>query len=227
MFSEVLDLFKRPVSTMVEKSQEKNIKKESIIAGIIAVIIAILTILTTYIGVMKLVNKTYKSLNAYNKKYSFAEVTKSEFKELKKEAKKSALENANLTKTFFKTLAITIVAIALIAGILFAISFAIKSPKNYLELLTITNRAFIIYALGFIINTIFSFIYGPIGAILLLASIVYALLSLANAFNLLIEVEDKDKLVLVSTIVIGIVIAVLVFIVNSYINSLFSLSNLL
>lgn len=224
MIGELLGLFKYPVTTFEKRAEERNIKKEAIIAAIIAVVIAVVTVLTTYIGISKIVNKEYKSLDDYNDNlYSWEEeVTKSEFKEMKKDAKSELLEDAKLVESFFKTLVITAVAIALVAGILFVIARMVKSPKDYIEMLSMSNSAFIIYLIGFLLNTIFSYIYAPVGVILFAAALIFAIISLSTAFRESIEVEDTNKLVIYSSIVLAVVFAVLVIIAMSYINSLTS-----
>lgn len=229
MIGELLGLFKAPVTTFTKRAEERNIKKEAIIAGIIAVVIAIVTVLTSYIGIVKSVNKQYPSLKKYNDTYSWrGELTKSEFKEMKKEAKSELLEDVNFVGKFFKTLAITAVAIALVAAILFIIARMLKSPRDYIEMFSMSNSAFMIYLLGFLLNTIFTYIYAPIGIVLFVGALIFAVIALANAFRENIEVEDTDKLVIYSTIVLTIVFAILVIItVNSLKSSLGGLSSML
>lgn len=224
MIGELLGLFKYPVTAFSKRAEERNIKKEAIIAAVIAVVIAIVTVLTSYIGISKTVNQKYKSLNDYNDSlYSWEEeLTKSEFKEKKKEARSDLLEDANLVGSFFKTLAITVVAIALVAAILFIIARMVRSPKDYIEMLAMSNSAFMIYLLGFLLNAIFAYIYAPIGVVLLGATLIFAVIALANAFRESIEVEDTNKLVIYSSIVLAVVFAILVIIVASYINSVTS-----
>lgn len=224
MIGELLGLFKYPVTTFTKRAEERNIKKEAIIAAVIAVVIAIVTVLASYIGISKTVNKKYKSLNDYNDSlYSWEEeITKSEFKELKKDYKSDLLEDAGLVGSFFKTLAITVVAIALVAAILFVIARMVKSPKDYIEMLAMSNSAFIIYLLGFLLNAIFTYIYAPIGAVLLVAALIFAVIALANSFRESIEVEDTNKLVIYSSIVLSVVFVILVIIAVSYINSVTS-----
>jgi uncharacterized protein YsxB (DUF464 family) len=221
MFNEVLELLKTPVTAMRKKAEERNVKKELITAAIIAVVLAVVTVITSYISVIKTVNKKYPSLEKYNKNL-YTEVTKEKFKEMKKEAKEEAFENVELVKTFFKTLAISAVSIALVAGILFVISRMVKSPKDYIELIAMTNGAYIIYLLGFLLNVIFSYIYAQIGIILLVGMFIYALISLCNAFRDSIEIENSDKLSMFSAIVLTVVFAILVIIAMNYINSLIS-----
>ena len=224
MKEELLELFKTPVTTIKKRAEEKNIKKEAIIALIIAAIIAISSILTTYITITKTVNKVYNSFEDYKKSYSWNEdLTKAEFKKMKKEYKKGLFEDAELIEVFFKTLAITAIAIAVVAGILFVISRTVKSPKEYIEMISMANSAFIIYLAGLIVQTIFSFIYDPIGIIILGGATMFAIIALANAFKESIEVEDTNKLVICSGIVLTIVYAILIILVSNYIGNLFSI----
>lgn len=86
MFSEILGLFKTSVTTMSQRAQERNVKKELITGAIIAIVLALLTVITSYISVIKYVNKQYPSLEKYNesKYYSEYKLTKEEFKTKKK-----------------------------------------------------------------------------------------------------------------------------------------------
>ena len=227
MLEELLGLFTYPVTTFQKKAQEKNIKKEAIIALVVTIVIALSTILSMYLTATRAVNKVYKSYKSYSEKYSYSQITKEEYKEQKKAAKKSALEYIEFTKTFFRTAGIVLVSIALIAGMLYVISRLVKSPKDYLELLSYSNSAFMIYTIGFILNIVLSFIYTPLGIIVQAGTLILALIALANAFKDSLQLEDSNKLVIYSTIVITVVFAVLVLIVSKYISNLFSLSSLL
>lgn len=221
MLGELLGLFKSPVTVFTKRSEERNIKKEGIITAVIVLVISLITILTTYLGVVKVLNKTYKSVKDYNNKYSYKEVTTTEFKELKKEAKENLLENIKFTKIFFKTAGITLLTVVVVAGILFIISRMVKSPKDYIEMVAMTNCAFEIYLIGFILNAIFEYIYVPVGIILFISLIIFAIIALANSFRENIEIEDPNKLVIFSGIVLAIVVAILVLIANNYISNMF------
>lgn len=224
MVSEILELFKTPVTALSKRAQERNVKKEVITGAIIAVIIAVVTLITTYIGIMKPINKEYSSVEEYNENnYSWdKDLTKEEFKTAKKKAKDEALEDAELAGSFFKTLAISAGSILLVAGILFIIARMVKSPKDYIELIAMTNGAYIIYVLGFLLNVIFSYIYTPVGTIILGGMLIYAIISLCNAFRDSLEIENSDNLSMYSAIVLTIVFAILVIIVEKYVGSLTS-----
>lgn len=221
MLGEILGLFKYPVTTLTKKAEERNIKKELIIALVIVLIIAILSTLTSYISISKTVNKMYPSLDEYNDDHPYSELTKSEFKEEKKDYKDDLLDRVGLVGGFFKTLAISAVSIALVAGMLFVIARMVKSPKDYLELFAMTNGAFMIYILGYILNVIFMYIYSPIGIILQIAALIFAIIALANAFRESLQVEDPDKYAIYSSIVLIVVFTILIIIGMSYISSLF------
>lgn len=100
--------------------------------------------------------------------------------------KKEELEDKAIIKTFFRTAGISAVSIALVAGILYVIARMVKSPKDYIELLAMTNGAYIIYAIGVILKTIFSYIYLPLSIIISVGFVLYAIISLCNTFNLFI-----------------------------------------
>lgn len=221
MLGEFIGLFKYPVTTLTKKAEERNIKKELIIALVIVLIIAILSTLTSYISISKTVNKMYPSLDEYNDDHPYSELTRSEFKEEKKDYKDDLLDRVGLVGGFFKTLAISAVSIALVAGMLFVIARMVKSPKDYLELFAMTNGAFMIYILGYILNVIFMYIYSPIGIILQMAALVFAIIALANAFRESLQVEDPDKYAIYSSIVLIVVFTILIIIGMSYISSLF------
>lgn len=221
MLGEFIGLFKYPVTTLTKKAEERNIKKELIIALVIVLIIAILSTLTSYISISKTVNKMYPSLDEYNDDHPYSELTRSEFKEEKKDYKDDLLDRVGLVGGFFKTLAISAVSIALVAGMLFVIARMVKSPKDYLELFAMTNGAFMIYILGYILNVIFMYIYSPIGIILQIAALVFAIIALANAFRESLQVEDPDKYAIYSSIVLIVVFTILIIIGMSYISSLF------
>lgn len=222
MFSEILGLFKTPVTTMSQRAQERNVKKELITGAIIAIVLALVTVITSYISVIKYVNKQYPSLEKYNEDiyYNKDKLTKEEFKTKKSELKKEELEDKAITKTFFRTAGISAASIALVAGILYVIARMVKSPKDYIELFAMTNGAYILYAIGVILKTIFSYIYLPLSIIISVGFALYAIISLCNTFNYSLDVEDPDKLAMYSTIVLTILFAIFVIAATKYLTAL-------
>ena len=215
MVGEILGLFLNPITTIKEKTEEKNIKKEAIIALVLAVVIALVTMFSTYITVVKAINKVYKSVDDYNDKYSWKDdITKSEFKELKKKAKEQALDAVDFTEMFFKTAGKAIAAIAVVGAMLYVISRLMKNPIDFVEVLAISNRAFMIFGIGYLLMAIFILIYIPIGVILFISSILYAFLVVACAFREKLGTSDLDRLNVIAGIVITVVIAALVLIIK-------------
>ena len=221
MVQEVLGLFMKPVTTAKERADAKNIKKEAIIALILAVIIGLSTILSLYIGGIKAVNTTYKSLKSYNKK-QYREVSEEEFKELKKEAKEAALENIKFGKIFFKVSFYSLLANAILAGILFLISVLIKSQIDFAAALSITNSSYIFSVCGLILYLIFSFIYSPIGVVCAMILSIYGFFTLLETYKECITVTDPDKFIQISTAVVGVVYIILYIIIVHYVSSLVS-----
>ena len=103
---------------------------------------------------------------------------------------------------------------------LYVISRLVKSPLDFISVLSISNSSFMIYVVGMLINLIFSFIYAPIGILIQAIAFVYAIITLANTFKDSMEISDINKLVQYSTIVIGVLIIALYLIAKSYISSL-------
>lgn len=220
MIGQVLGLLKNPVTSMVKKAEERNIKKEAITALIIAVVIALVSMVTAYIGIIKEVKEEYPSYKEYIEEYSWRDDTEKEYKKAKKEYKKDLMEDFEIIPTFFRSVLITGISICLISGILFVISRVVKSPKDYIEMISMVNSAFVIYLIGFLLNTIFSFIYAPIGTIAQTGTLIYAIISVSNAFRESIQVEDIDKLAMYSSIVLTVVFAILTIVAMNYLSSL-------
>lgn len=227
LIGDFIGLITSPVTSFKKRAQEKNIKFEAIIAVAVAVVIALVTIINLYISAVKGVNAVYKSYKKYSEKYSYLDLTKEEYKEQKKEAKKQALELIDFKDVFFKTAVAILVVTAFVAGMLYVISRLVKSPKDYIELISFMNSAFLVYTAGAILSIILSLIYTPLGIIVTFATSIFAIFSLANSFKESLQLEDTNKLVICSTVVFTIVFAILVIIANKYIGNLLSFDSLL
>lgn len=121
-----------------------------------------------------------------------------------------AIKDAELFGTFFKTWVIIAIGIAVVALVLWIIAKFIKSPKEYSDTLSIVNSAVITFAIASIINIILSKIYAPLGIIFMFAVSIYIGYSVIFAYERLLEVEDTDKLVLISTGVFTVLLVVLI-----------------
>ena len=211
MVGEILGLFTSPITTIKEKVEEKNVKKEAIIAIVLIVVMAAVSILTTYTVIVKSLNKTWKE---YEDRYD----EKSDFKKAKKEAKEKALDKVEFGEEFFKTLGKAAIAIAVVAASAYVISRLMQSPLDFIKGLVIANRAFIIYTLGALLNILFIHIYAPIGTIIWVALGIYAFLVTIESFKEVLGGCDSNKLVIVTGITILIIVAIVLFIFNGKID---------
>ena len=91
----------------------------------------------------------------------------------------------------------------------------LKKDKDYLFNLSLVNNATIIFIIGTIVGKICSFIYLLLGLLCTYATVLYGALSLFNAFRDSLELEDSNKLVLVSTGVLVVTMIVLVVVMSS------------
>ena len=194
MFQNILEIVKIPVTTMIEKSKQEDIKKGAIKALIMSVILALLNVLTQFVSIIKSVSK---------KSYYYDDYTSSQIWEKRMDK----LKDAELFSGFFKQIVIYIIIIAVIAGILLIITKLLKNQKKYEEMLSLVNNTFLLYTIGTILRVIISLIYQPLGMLVMFAIVVYSILTLINAFRDILEDVESDSLVLVST---GVMVAVLV-----------------
>lgn len=202
MFGNILEQFKNPVTTIIEKSEEEDTKKGIIKLAIISAIMSLINIISS---IASIISKYSKNSYWYSS-YSSSELW---------EKRWEAIKDAELLSGFFKTWVIIAIAIAVGALILFIIAKIVKSPKEYSSNLSMVNNILIIYIVGSIINLILSLIYAPLGWLILYATIVYASLTLVNAYRDSLNVESTDKLVLATTGVLTGLIVILVIIISS------------
>jgi len=202
MIGNLLELFKYPVTTVIGKANEEGLKKGAIRTIIISFAMALVGILYTVISIFQKYSTTSKSY--YASYYSSEELVKMRDK---------ALEGT--FEVFFRSFITFIIAIAVIAFILFIISRLVKSPLNYTSTLSMTSNALLFYTIGVILNLVFSFVYTPIGWLILYATILYSSLTLMNAFRDSLDIESTDKLVIVTTGVLVAIVVVLVVVLSS------------
>lgn len=202
MFGNILEQLKKPVTTMIEKSEEEDIKKGIIKLVIISAIMSLINVLSS---IASIISKYSKNSYWYSG-YSSSELW---------EKRWEAIKNAELLSGFFKTWVIIAIAIAVGALILFIISKIVKSPKEYSSNLSMINNTVIVYIVGAVLNLILSFIYAPLGWLILYATIVYASFTLLNAYRDSLNVESTDTLVLATTGALTVLIVILVIIISS------------
>ena len=197
MFETIIEQLKNPVTSMVEKSKEEGIKKGTIKLVIISAVMALINVITSMMSILS----KYSSKSWYADIYEKSELSKMKW---------DAIKDAELFGTFFKTWVIIAIGIAVVALVLWIIAKFIKSPKEYSDTLSIVNSAVITFAIASIINIILSKIYAPLGIIFMFAVSIYIGYSVIFAYERLLEVEDTDKLVLISTGVFTVLLVVLI-----------------
>lgn len=214
MFKTILEYLKHPVTTLIEKAEQEDIKKGGIKLAIISGVMSLVGIIT----------KVQSILSKYSKDGTYASWYG---EEALAEAKSEAFKDAELFATFFKTWVIYAVVIAVVALILFIIAKIVKSEKSYANTLSMTTNAIGVCVVADIVGKIVALLYAPLGAIIMLAAVVYASYALMYAFKDSLGDVDVNKLVLVTTAVIVVIVVIAALIISNQIkSSLGSLSGL-
>ena len=205
-FKKILEELKNPVTTILEKSKTETLKKGCIKAAILSLIMAVVSILSKVISIFS----RYSSKSTWYKNYSASELWSKRW---------DAIGDAELFSNFIRSFIIFALVIAIFALILFVIAKLVKKSKDYTVTLSMVNTTLSVYVLAIVLNLIISLIYAPLGILLLYAVIVYASLSLMSAFRISLEVDDTNKLILVSTAVLTAVVLIAAVIVYAIIGN--------
>lgn len=147
MFANLLEKIKSPVTTMIEKSQEEDLKKSGIKLAIVSVVMALISTISSIISIFS----KYSKKSYWYSYYSSSELWDKRW---------DAIKNAGLFTGFLKTAVISAIVIAIIALVLFIIAKIVKSPKEYSNNLSMANNTAIIYVVGSILKLIISLIYA-------------------------------------------------------------------
>ena len=191
-------MLKNPVTTVLEKSETETLKKGLIKTATISLVLALVSLLSTVIRIMV----RYSGEN-----YSY--LTSSELAERRADA----FANAELFTTFIQSFITIFIVIAVMGLILFLIAKFVKSPKKYESMLSMVTNVSILYGIGSIINTIFSFIYAPIGMLIFFIAMIYSSYTLIYAFRDSLEIENSNNLVIVTTIVFTVILLIAVILI--------------
>lgn len=205
-FKKTLEELKNPVTTILEKSKTETLKKGCIKAAILSLVMAVVSILSKVISIFS----RYSSKSSWYKNYSASELWSKRW---------DAIGDAELFSNFIRSFVISALVIAIFALILFVIAKLVKKSKDYTVTLSMVNTTLSVYVVAIVLNLIISLIYAPLGILLLYAVIVYASLSLMSAFKISLEVEDTNKLILVSTAVLTAVVLIAAVIVYAIIGN--------
>lgn len=209
MFANLLEKLKNPVTTMIEKSQEEDLKKSGIKLAIVSVVMALISTISSIISIFSKYSK---------KSYWYSYHSSSELWDKRWDA----IKNAGLFTGFLKTAVISAIVIAIIALVLFIIAKIVKSPKEYSNNLSMANNTAIIYVVGSILKLIISLIYAPLGLLIWYAVTIYASFTLINAYRDTLEVENTNMLVLATTGILSAIMVILVILLTSILKVSFS-----
>ena len=196
MFQEILEKLKKPVSVIIYESEQEDLKKSGIKLAIISAVMALINIITSVITIIK----KYSKDSFWYSSYSSSELWDKRWE---------AIKDAELFSSFLKNWIIMAIVLAVGALILFLIAKFVKSPKEYTKNLSMINNTAIIGTAGNIVSTILSLIYAPLGILVTFATIIYATFSLIFAFKDTLQIENSDKLVIVTT---GVLVSVVIII---------------
>lgn len=197
MFQNILEQFKKPVTSILEQSQNESLKSSSIKSVITALILSIISLISTVITI----------LTMYSSKYSYLS------EEYISEQKKFAFENAKLFQSFLTDWLTFITFIAIIALLLLIIAKALKCEKTYSTTLSMVSNTSILYAIGTIVATILYYIYAPLGLLVSIATVTYSALILINSFRDSLDIENTDKLVQISTLTLICVVIIFTLVI--------------
>ena len=209
MIANLLEKIKSPVTTMIEKSQEEDLKKSGIKLAIVSVVMALISTISSIISIFS----KYSKKSYWYSYYSSSELWDKRW---------DAIKNAGLFTGFLKTAVISAIVIAVIALVLFIIAKIVKSPKEYSNNLSMANNTAIIYVVGSILKLIISLIYAPLGLLIWYAVTIYASFTLINAYRDTLEVENTNMLVLATTGILSAIMVILVILLTSILKVSFS-----
>jgi len=215
MFQTILEYLKHPVTTLIEKAEQEDIKKGGIKLAIISGVMSLMGVIT----------KVQSIFSKYSKDGSYASWYGEEGLA---EARSEAFKEAELIGTFFKTWLIYAAVIAVVALILFIIAKILKSEKSYASTLSMSTNSIGLVVVANIVGELVALLYAPLGAVIMLAAVIYASYALIHAFRDSLGDVDVNKLVLVTTAVIVVIVIIAALIISNQIkSSLGSLSGMM
>lgn len=201
MVNDLITKLKNPVNSLKDYAESDDLKKALIRMIVVAAVLAL-------VGVISVINGINKSLDSS----WYSELSKSELSDLRSES----IKEAELFDIFIKGTVTTAISIAVISATLFFIAKFTKNSKNFEFCLSIASNAIGIYAVSAILNLILSYIYAPLGALVLFIASVYASYSLIFAFRESLDIEDINTFVLTTTAVISVVVTICIIALSIY-----------
>ena len=205
MLNTLLEYLKHPVTTLIEKSEEEDVKKSGIKLAIISGVLSLIGVISSFFSISSKFSKD----GTYGMWYDSAEQIA--------EAKSEALKDAELFGSFLENWVIYAATIAIMALIFFIIAKLVKSERNYLNQLSMVNNSAAVFVAATLVTSVISLIdvtfFQIVGIVFLFATLIYVSYSLMYAYKDSLSDVDSDKLVLVTTAVY-ITIVVILLVIN-------------
>lgn len=186
MFEIIKKQLLNPVTSTINSAKEEDLKKGAIKLAIISAVMSLVNVISTIASIFS----RYSSKGFYGSFYD---------KDTLKEKKWDAIKDAELFGAFFKVFLVVAAVIAVMALVLWIISKLVKNPKKYEETLSMINNFMITIVAGIVLKMLISLIYAPLGILVMIVISIYAGYTLIYSYRDSLEVENTDKLVLVTT----------------------------
>lgn len=119
-----------------------------------------------------------------------------------------------------------IIVVAAVAGIYYVVAVVMKKTVNYFKLAAIVTVSFVPMFIATFVSIIVAYIYAPLSAFLIFASLIYSLLTLVHCIDEEVKFDDKSFKVYFQTICLTIVFIVVYYILSKTISSMLSFGNL-
>lgn len=119
-----------------------------------------------------------------------------------------------------------IIVVAVVAGVYYVVSCVMKKTVNYFRLVSVTTVSFIPMFIAGFVSIIISYIYMPIGAFIVFASLVYSVITFIRSMNDEIKFDDMNMMVYFQTICLTVIFIIAYYALSNYISSAIGLGSL-
>ena len=207
VLNEVKMFITKPVTNLMQKEQNEEIK----VSAIKTLVISVVTALVFVLFIIATIESTLKAYTGLSLLGGLDKLN---------QMKSAAYASADLFGWFIKAFIGTIALVAIVAAVLFVVAKILKVNKEFKNSLALAANYAIYLAVGFVFYYLFSLFAAPVGTGILVIIAVFSSYAIKYAYkNSLGEGIDDDKLTIVATIVVSIVTIVSGIIVGGMITS--------
>lgn len=176
-----VEIVTHPITKVTDTVQKEDIKKGAIKAVILAAVLSITNVLAT-IRAIHIFQTQSKIIDAY-------------------------MEALNPIVSILKMFGIYLLTIAAIALVLFIIAKMLKDQKSFPYVLSMTVNSGAVFAVGGVLGLLFCF-WTPLAMLFITLGALHSGITLVVSFMSSLSNVDTDKLVLVTTIVLIVVLLI-------------------